>query len=536
MPVTAKSGNKYYQRDRRRRLKLASKSAEELPPIPATPELQVEAVAKWSRDVLKIPAGHPNVGKPVILQDFQLQFLQGALSHREAVLSIARKNSKTSLVAILALSYLAEGAPLQSAGFRIGTVSVTLKLSKELVDLAKRLILSSKLDGLTTKLTPFPGTIRNDRWDSQLEALSADRASGGGNAYGLDLIVCDELGLFPESSRELLASCRGSLSAKDGRFVAISIQGDSPLMREMVSRQGQDTTYVQVHAGRRDAPLDDRANWLRANPGLGPIKSESYMRDMAKIALSSPRDQAMFRIQELNEPGRPEADMLVSAADWRECEVDELPTRAGPCYVGVDLGGSASMSSAVFYWGDTCRLEAYGAFPEHPSLEARSQSDGGGRTLYRRMYDEGSLRICGSRTVDVASFLGPLLADVGVRKITAVGCDRYRKAEFLEIFDELQVSLPIHWRGTGASRTADGSFDVRAFQSAVMERKIHARPTVLMRSALANTEVRYDVAGNPALKKSKRRSRIDVVSAGVIALGLSRLGIKRRSTGLKFWG
>jgi hypothetical protein len=45
-----------------------------------------------------------------------------------------------------------------------------------------------------------------------------------------------------------------------------------------------------------------------------------------------------------------------------------LPPRAGAVVIGVDLGGSASMTAAAFYWPETGRLECLGWFPSKPSL------------------------------------------------------------------------------------------------------------------------------------------------------------------------
>ena len=43
----------------------------------------------------------------------------------------------------------------------------------------------------------------------------------------------------------------------------------------------------------------------------------------------------------------------------------------------------------------------------------------------------------------------------------------------------------------------------------------------LMAMAIAESSVRYDVAGNPALSKQRHLGRIDALQAGVIAVGLA---------------
>ena len=48
-------------------------------------------------------------------------------------------------------------------------------------------------------------------------------------------------------------------------------------------------------------------------------------------------------------------------------------------------------------------------------------------------------------------------------------------------------------------------------------------PSLLMASALRDSEIRYDASGNPALEKARQRGRIDACLAAVIAIGLAEL-------------
>ena len=117
------------------------------------------------------------------------------------------------------------------------------------------------------------------------------------------------------------------------------------------------------------------------------------------------------------------------------------------------------------------------------------------------------------------------------------GADRYRKAEVTEALAQSKVRWPTttaSWRGTGAGQRADGSADVRAFQRAVLEGKVRMAPSRLMTMAVAESELRFDVAGNPALSKARARSRIDVLSAAVIAIGLASLWRPSEGGGWQF--
>lgn len=489
-----------------------------IPKIPRDPSRQAGLICEWSADVLKIPPGHPRSGEPLSLEPFQFEFLQGCLSHRESLLCLGRKNGKTALIAVLMLAHIAEGAPLLQAGWRGGIVSLSKVHARELLKLAVQLVESSGLD-LTIRKTPHPGTVSNDARGSIIEVLSSDKNAGHSTSY--DLVCLDELGLFEDRSRELVMSVRSSVSAKDGSTVAISIRGYSDMLSELEARGSLPDTYIQIHEPSDPAcALDDRRAWHESNPGLGSIKSIRYMETAAAAAIATPSDSALFRAYDLNLPGSPTAEVIVTVDQWMQCECDSLPPAEGLAYVGVDLGGSKSMACICVYWPLSGRFQAWGCFPETPTLRERGSGDGVG-TLYERMYEEGNLYLLGERVIDVAAFIAPILADIP--SIGGVGFDRFREPEMLQILDNVGYRGPLYARGTGASARADGSHDVRSFQRAVITGKISTTPSLLLRSALRFAVLRHDPAGNPALDKVKRRGRIDAIQAAVIATGIADL-------------
>lgn len=487
------------------------------------------ALISWIERVLKVPAGHSRAGEPLIVPEFARRFFEGVFTHRESLLTVARKNGKSTYLAALMLAHISPGSPLLTPGFRGAVVSLSGIKSRELIRLASELIQSSGLDMVAVKKHPYP-RLEYAQMNCTVESLSAEKNVG--QASGFDIACIDELGLFPLKAREMVAGIRSSISARNGRIVAISISGFSELLTEFEDRADQAGTYVQSHRpGNPDCAIYDTDAWREANPGLGLIKSEAYMRDAAQIAEANPADAAFFRIHDLNLRGVPEADSLVTVAQWQACEVDELPERRGACYTGIDLGGSVSMCSVAAYWPETGRLDVWGCFPEIPDLATRSVVDGV-TGLYERMHNEGSLMLRGTKVADVGAFLSEILPELG--PVAALGFDRFRRAEAENVLAEIGYRARFVPRGTGASAKADGSHDVRAFQSAVLQGKIAARETVLMRAALRGATLRYDQAGNPALSKDRIRARIDAVQAAVIAVGLAALDGPRKSRPLRF--
>ena len=255
--------------------------------------------------------------------------------------------------------------------------------------------------------------------------------------------------------------------------------------------------------------------WAASNPGLGTIKSHSYMVDSATRALAAPGSAMAFRVLDMNIPGSPEQTPLVSVSDWLACETSELPPRAGWVVAGFDAGGSASMTAAVALW-ESGRMESWGAFPDNPDLLSRGQGDGVG-SLYQQMADRGELRTFPGRVTPAGQFLESVAEDIGQQPLM-MACDGYRRAEIADLLSTSGLNWMVDWRRMGTG--PHGSEDVRAFQRMVLNRSVSSRESLLVRAALRDSLIRYDPNGNEALDKRRSRGRIDVLSAAILASGL----------------
>ena len=475
--------------------------------------VQAKALGAWAAAALKVPAGHPRAGEPMALPAFAHAWLGGALGeHRTALLSTARKNAKSAICAVLALGMLA--GPLRRDGARIAIASLNAAKAGELKIQIEGIAEASGIEGLTFRRSRLPSV--ESVHGVSLDVLAADR--GSGHASGYDLVLLDETGLMRERDREYLTGLASSVSARDGRVLHISVLGDGPFVPELRERPDVFSTVYEPAGDVAD--LMDRAAWAAANPGLGSIKSARYMSDQGRAAIAVPSGEPGFRTYDLNQPTNARSQTICTPLDWQACEVAELPDRAGPCVIGLDIGGSASMTAAVVIWPDTWRTEVYAAFPPAPDLADRGRGDGKGADFYTRAVERGELEVLGEpgrRTTPVDEFLERLASRLEGERIAALAADRYRRSE---VRDALRLSAarwpsPV-WRGTGAGRKADGSADVRAFQRCALAGRFRCRPSLLMRDAIGfSSSIRFDLAGNPALGKATSGQRIDTLQAAV---------------------
>ena len=332
---------------------------------------------------------------------------------------------------------------------------------------------------------------------------------------------------MPEGQRDTWNAMLSSTSGRDGRLLCISILGDGPMMAELQGRRNDPAVCWHGYATPVDADPLHPDTWHAANPGLRDgIKSEKYMQDMARRASASPADMAAFRAYDLNAPGAPDRALLVTMQQWQEAKREPGP-RAGWCTLGVDLGGSSSMTAAAAYWPESGRMEVWAALPGVPDLAARALADGVGNR-YARMADRGELIVYpGVKTTPVHHFLRSVFDMLSGEKVVAIVADRYRQSEAEDVYAQLGIRAARVWRGQG---WMDASHDVRAFQRAVIAGRLRTGENLLMESAIMESALAIDPAGNQKLDKARARGRIDAASAGVLAAGEAerRAGRPRR--------
>jgi phage terminase large subunit-like protein len=478
------------------------------------------AAIKFIETEMKIPTG-PKAGQPMKLAPYMKSFVRGSLrsSVSIGVLSVARGNAKSAMAAAIAVA----------------------ELFGKFKDQPRReiLIAASKRDQAEVAWTYCLGLIRSMpddvqerikvRYSPKLEieldgehkirAIAAD----GGGILGTSptLVIMDERAAWPEPKGSTLenALLTGALK-RAGRTLIISTSAATDA--HPFSRWLDDETegvYRQEHRAPATSQPDDLKAIKAANPGarygIGPKLSD--LQTAARRAMSRGGSSlAAYRLLHLNERISDSTnEPLVNLDDWYQVEVETLPKKAGPLVVGLDLGGSASMSAAAFFWPQTGRLETRGWFPSRPGLEDRGARDGVGG-LYRSMKNEGTLDTLGDSTVPVAAWLSAVQAFADGYPIEAICYDTFKQSEIQDGLRAAGINARPVLRRFGPF---DGGEDAERFRRAVYDKHIASPETYLMRAALADAVCKRDAQLNPCLDKGRSTGRIDAVSAAVLAVG-----------------
>lgn len=482
---------------------------------------------------LTVPEGRM-AGKPVKLARYQVEFIKGALGNGVMVgcLSIGRGNGKTALSAGLALADV--------MGELTNQPKREVILAARNRDQAK--IAFNFIVGFVEGLPEDEQALFTIRRGSKLEVEYSGNGGGLARCIAADgksvlggaptLAILDERAAWDrEKGDNLENAILSGLGKRDGRALIISTS--APDDANTFSRwldEPPNGTYVQEHRPPFGLPADDVESLLIANPGtkegIGPTKEWLVAQAQRAIARGG---SALSSFRNLNRNERVATDdrsMLVTIDEWLSAEVapQELPARDGPCVLGVDLGGSRSMSAAALYWPETGRLEAVGTFPCNPSLANRGASDGvSGR--YEEMNKRGELTTMGDTTVPVGRWLADIVNMTDGQGIACIVGDRFRHAEFQEAMRAAGLErVPFIWRGFGWK---DGAEDIERFRRALFEGKVRTIPSLLLRSAFSDAITLIDPAGNHKLAKARSLGRIDAAAAAVVAVAEGQRRVAR---------
>ncbi len=478
-------------------------------------------VIRWMEQ-LRVTEG-PLAGERLKLLPFQRKFVRGLLKNSEAALTIARGGGKTTLAA--ALAACSTVGPLSVP--RAQTVIVASSLGQARIAFNHaRWFMRPILDADPQRYREIENSHECRLEDRQTGASLRALGSDPKRAHGLAplLAIADEPAKWPSNQGPEMHGAMVTALGKqpNSRFIAIGTRSDDPGHWFSVLLKGGPGVYAQLHAVDEG---DDDFAWSsvkKANPALPhmPHLAEEIRREREKAREGGP-SLTMYTALRLN-AGTPEVgvrEVIVSVNNWAACVFSVPPPREGPVALAFDLGGAASMTAFVAYWPETGRLEARGAFPADPGLAARGKADFVG-DRYVNMAERGEIRTYPGKVTPVGRFLIDCAAGIEGEEVIGCVADRYRQAEAQQALAEVGIEWPMEWRATGAGK--DGSADIRAFQSEVLESHLRTAPSLLMESAIAECVIGRDTNGNPRLDKARSKGRIDALQAAVLAVGLGR--------------
>ena len=244
---------------------------------------------RFAEKYLKVPEGM-HVGQPLMLDIFQKAFILAVFDGgnvTEAYLSIARRNGKTFVIAVILLAFII--GPLKERNTTLCSAAMSRDQAAAVFELmVKMLDMSPELAG-TYKYVLSSKQITGLKENVQYRAISSDAKTGHGKAY--KVILLDEAGQIDAESNafvEMLTSSQSNY--EDPLFIIISTQAPSDASYFSIQLDHAETANdpnivsPSVHHRSRMVICLMKSSSRMANPGLGMFRSHKEMNKQAAKA------------------------------------------------------------------------------------------------------------------------------------------------------------------------------------------------------------------------------------------------------------
>lgn len=478
------------------------------------------------------------IGKPMRLLPFQKRFIIEVFDNpagtKTGILSIARKNGKTGLIAAILLAFIAgpearQNAQIRSAGRSRDQASLVFNLASKMVQLSPEL---SKVVRIVPSGKRLVGLVRNVDY----HAMSAD--AGGAHGQSPYLLIIDELGQVRGEQDDFVDALITAQGAYDDAMRLV-ISTQAPTDADMLSIWIDDAlssedarTVCHVYEGEKNCEILDEEAWAAANPALGTFRSEVDLRDEAEKAARMPSAESAFRNLFLNQRVN-RNNPFVSRDVWMRNSgpVDDEVFRQFPTWAGLDLSKTTDLTAFVMVARDDKGRWHVKPIVWKPAatLIDHTKRD---RTPYDRWEREGKLEAVPGTSIDYSFVAKRIAGELDGVQIQKVGFDRWKFDTMKPHLEAVGLSEGLFEPVVQGPRTFGPFLDF--VETELLNSNVRHGGHEVLTMCAAHSVVVADSNENRKLDKARSTGRIDAMVAFVMAMGLAAAEVGD-ATETSFW-
>lgn len=516
-----------------------------------------QRIIGYYRDVLRLSEGQFE-DTPFILQPPQ-EFIAGSIMgwkrikdgtrrFRRAYIEQGKGNGKSPFVGGLGLFGLASdgepGAEIYSAGAKKEQAAILFRDAVKMVHKSETVQDHVGLDG---GLNPYG--MHAKRGGGFFRPISREAGKTGSGPRPHYALI-DELHEHPNRSvMELLE--RGFKFRRQPLLIMITNSGTdrnsvcyeehSHAIKVATGEVEDDTTFSYVCAlDEDDDPLNDPTCWVKANPLLGTILTEEYLQGVVNQAKAIPgKLNGILRLHFCCWTDSDRAWLTrahIESVEDPKMKMEDFLEKT--CWVGLDLAATNDLAGVTFVFEDgytedhkpKFAMFARGFTPED-TLAARALRD---KAPYEAWVEAGNL-ITTPGTKIRLEYIAHYLVEAGTRyNIEEIVYDKYLIREFENHLDDLGSTFKLLEHPQGFNFRKDNDLfmpdSIESFEILIAENRIRLEVNPALRSAIAGATFRTSPAGLRRFEKINATQRIDLIVAGVQAVGAAVKRVKANDT------
>lgn len=475
-------------------------------------------------------------GKPYPLAEFQ-KFIISSLygwrrksdktirRFRKAMISLARKNGKTILVAgILLYEFLFGRNPAMSR--QLFCTANDKRQAKIAFEMARKQLdaLRAQDEDVRKATKRVREELRNLVDESYIRPLSRD--TGAVDGFEPYVGVLDEFAASKTNEMiELLESGQGQLD--NPLILIISTAGfdlnvpmhtiEYPYIERILNDEITDDGYFAFIAEQdNEEEIKDEANWIKSNPILEVDalreKMIDYLRKRRKVSLETGTVNEVL-VKNFNMWRQSSESSYMDKTSWQQAKLDEKPnTRKRRVWVGVDVGkvndlfAISTMAQMDDYWF----CDSFSFVATKYGLVAKEKRDGVSYTNLERM-GECEITTLESGVIDDERVLEKLEEMIYMNEweLQAICFDPYQFSSLIAMIEKRHPEWPLI---EVRQNTMVLNMPTRQLRDEVLKGTIKHAGNQLLTMAINNARVKVDNNGM-RIDKDKNSNKIDPLDA-----------------------
>ena len=497
---------------------------------PSVARVTAADVIAFIEQVCVVPEGRL-VGRPLRLMDWQKDLLRLIYDNpegptRRAVVSMGRKNSKTTTSACLLLAHLCGPPARLRPNSQLFSAAQSRDQAAILFSLASKMVRLNPMLAQAVRIQETAKALTCDELGTRYRALSAEATT----AHGLSpsLVIFDELGRVRGPRSPLYEALETATAAQeDPLSIIISTQAatDGDLLSILIddALAGHDPlTVIKLYTAPPELDPFSEEAIRAANPAFDSFMNRDEVLRMAEDARRMPSRQAEYENLILNR--RVEASTpFLSALAWNACGGEPRDLTGLSVFVGLDLSESGDMTAIVLAHVDPTdgvwHVKPLFWLPEERLIEKAARD----RAPYDLWRDRGFLETTPGPVIsyeDVADRLKEVFEDHDVIKIAfdQWHFDTFKPWLIKAGFSELTIKEKFVEFGQGYRSMSPA---LRDLERLILEKKLRHGSHPVLNMCAANATIVRSAVGDRKLDKRQATRRVDGLIALTMAVGVA---------------
>lgn len=484
-------------------------------------EIAANSAIKFMESYLSFVEGDVS-GKSFVLEDWQkediikpifgIKHIDSKLRRfREVYVEVPRKNSKTTLCAALALTFLVldkeGGKQIIGAAYGREQAGLVFRVAKQMVET------SPKLKGL---LTCYKNSITYG-FDSY-KIVSKEANTGHGlNPY---IVIFDEL--HTQKDRDLYDVLLSGMGARSQpMLICITTAGSDrssicydrhEYAIKVNSKQIVDDAFLGViYAAGADDDIYSVKTWRKANPNFGISVKPEFLKREALQAKQSVAYENTFKRLYLN-IWTSSVDGYISDLIWQKNKSEELDLEGEECWGGMDFSSTSDITAFSLYFPKFKAIRTWYWLPREKGRDSADKNN----IYYFDWLKKGLIIETEGNSIDKAVLSEQTLAIIKKYRPETVAYDPYNAVDLVSDLYKADIEC-VPYR----QRIQDLNPPTKELYTMAMNKEVNHGGDPIMRWMIGNAEIWKDTNDNWKVMKNKKHpeKKVDGLVAAIMAIG-----------------